>query len=167
MVGELLKYLDDLDRRQHHRRLHDRQRRREDHLARWRHPPFRGEKDTNWEGAFRVPTLIRWPGVIKPGTVVNDIFSARGLDPDAVAAAAASRLMDKLLKGHEAGGKTFKVHLDGYNLMPFLKGEAKESPRKEFVYLTTTATWSPIATSASRTASPSSTPRAWTSGAIR
>ena len=96
--------------------------------------PFRGEKATNWEGAFRVPTCIRWPGVIKPDTVVNDICAHEDLIPTFAAAAGEPDLVAKVLKGYSANGKNFKVHLDGYNLMPFLKGDVKESPRKEFLY---------------------------------
>ena len=96
--------------------------------------PFKGEKATNWEGAFRVPTCIRWPGVIKPGTVINDICAHEDLIPTFAAAAGEPDLVAKVKKGYKAGGKNFKVHLDGYNLIPFLKGEVKESPRKEFLY---------------------------------
>ncbi len=96
--------------------------------------PFRGEKATNWEGGFRVPTCIRWPGVIKPGQVINDICAHEDLIPTFAAAAGEPDLVAKVKKGYRASGKTFKVHLDGYNLMPFLRGEVKESPRKEFIY---------------------------------
>ncbi|HET9940032.1 MAG TPA: arylsulfatase [Candidatus Eisenbacteria bacterium] len=96
--------------------------------------PFKGEKATNWEGAFRVPMLIRWPGVIHPGTVINDICAHEDLVPTFAAVAGEPDLVAKVLKGYRAGGKSFKVHLDGYNLVPFLKGEVKESPRKEFIY---------------------------------
>jgi len=96
--------------------------------------PFRSEKDTNWEGAFRVPCVIRWPGVIKPGTVINEIASAEDWLPTFLAVAGLPDVKEKLLKGYQAGAKTFKVHLDGYNLLPALKGEAKEWPRKEFFY---------------------------------
>ena len=96
--------------------------------------PFKGEKATNWEGGFRVPCLIRWPGVIKPGTIVNDICAHEDFIPTFAAAAGDPDLVDKLLKGTTLNGKNFKVHLDGMNLMPFLKGEAKESPRNEFLY---------------------------------
>lgn len=98
--------------------------------------PFRGEKATNWEGGFRVPMVIRWPGVIKPGTIVNDICAHEDLIPTFAAAAGEPDLVAKTLKGYATGGRTFKVHLDGYNLIPFFKGEVKESPRKEFVYWT-------------------------------
>ena len=81
-----------------------------------------------------MPTLIRWPGVIKPGQVINDICAHEDLIPTFAAAAGESDLVAKVTKGYQASGKTFKVHLDGYNLLPFLKGEVKESPRKEFIY---------------------------------
>jgi arylsulfatase A-like enzyme len=97
--------------------------------------PFRGEKATNWEGGYRVPMLIRWPGVIKPGTVYNEIFSHYDLIPTFCAAGGNPDIVAQCLKGYQAGNnKTFKVHLDGYNLMPFFKGDAKEGSRKEFLY---------------------------------
>ncbi|HKE02254.1 MAG TPA: sulfatase-like hydrolase/transferase, partial [Planctomycetota bacterium] len=96
--------------------------------------PYKGEKATNWEGGFRVPTCIRWPGVVKPGAIVNDFFCHEDLIPTFAAAAGEPDLVAKVLKGYTADGKTFKVHLDGYNLIPYLKGETKESPRKEFLY---------------------------------
>ena len=96
--------------------------------------PFKGEKATNWEGGFRVPMCIRWPGVIKPGTIVNDICAHEDLIPTFAAAAGEPDLVEKVKKGYQAGGKNFKVHLDGYNLIPFFRGEVKESPRKEFLY---------------------------------
>ena len=96
--------------------------------------PFRGEKDTNWEGGWRVPCAIRWPGVIKPGTVSNEIFSHNDMLPTLPAAAGEPDIVEKLKKGCKSGNKTFKVHIDGYNLLPFLKGEVKENPRKGFLY---------------------------------
>jgi arylsulfatase len=96
--------------------------------------PFKGEKATNWEGGFRLPMVMRWPGVIKPGTVINDICAHEDLIPTLVAAAGEPDLVAKVAKGYQANGKNFKVHLDGYNLLPFLKGDVKESPRKEFLY---------------------------------
>jgi arylsulfatase len=96
--------------------------------------PFKGEKATNWEGGFRVPIAIRWSGVIQPGTVFNDIFSHEDLLPTFAAAAGDPDVVARCMKGCQSGGKSFKVHLDGYNLMPFFKGEVKESPRKEFLY---------------------------------
>jgi arylsulfatase len=96
--------------------------------------PFRGEKATNWEGGFRVPTVIRWPGTIQPGSVYNDMFSHYDLLPTFAAAGGDPDIVAKCAKGSKIGDKTFKVHLDGYNLIPFLKGEAKEAPRIEFLY---------------------------------
>jgi arylsulfatase A-like enzyme len=96
--------------------------------------PFRGEKDTNWEGGWRVPCAIRWPGEIKPGTVSNEIFSHTDMLPTLAAAAGDPDVVEKLKKGHKAGSKTFKVHIDGYNLLPFLKGEVKKNPREGFLY---------------------------------
>ena len=96
--------------------------------------PFRGEKDTNYEGGWRVPCAIRWPGVIKPGTVSNEMFSHTDMLPTLAAAAGEPDVVEKLKKGYKSGNKTFKVHIDGYNLLPFLKGEVKENPRKGFLY---------------------------------
>ena len=97
--------------------------------------PFRGEKDTNFEGGWRVPCAIRWPGAIKPGTVSNEIFSHQDMLPTLAAAAGDPEIIAKLKKGgYKSGNKTFKVHIDGYNLLPFLKGEAKENPRKGLLY---------------------------------
>jgi arylsulfatase len=96
--------------------------------------PFRGEKDTNFEGGWRVPCAIRWPGKIKPGTVSNEIFSHTDMLPTLAAVAGEPDIVEKLKKGHKAGTKTFKVHIDGYNLLPFLKGEVKDNPRKGFLY---------------------------------
>jgi arylsulfatase len=95
--------------------------------------PFRGEKNTNWEGGYRVPTAIRWPGVIKPGTVLNDIFAHEDMLPTLLAAAGDADVKDKLLKGMQVGNKTFKVHLDGYNITDALAGKSL-SPRHEFFY---------------------------------
>jgi arylsulfatase len=95
--------------------------------------PFRNEKNSNWEGGYRVPCVIKWPGVIKPGTVINNIGSHEDLLPTLLAAAGEPDVKEKLLQGHRANGRDFKVHLDGYNLLPALKGEA-EWPRREFFY---------------------------------
>jgi arylsulfatase len=95
--------------------------------------PFRGEKNTNWEGGYRVPTAIRWPGVVKPGSVLNDIFAHEDMLPTLCAAAGDTSVKEKLLKGMSVGGKTFKVHLDGYNLTDALSGKSP-SPRREFFY---------------------------------
>ena len=96
--------------------------------------PFRGEKDTNWEGGWRVPCVMRWPGVIEPGRVINDICSLQDFIPTFAAAAGEPDLVEKVKKGYKIGDKTFKVHLDGVNLLPFLSGKEKESPRKGFLY---------------------------------
>jgi arylsulfatase A-like enzyme len=96
--------------------------------------PFKGEKGTTWEGGFRAPCVARWPGVIKPGTIVNDIMSHEDWLPTFVAAAGDSDVKSKLLTGFKAGDKTFKTYLDGYNFMPFFKGEVAEGPRKEIFY---------------------------------
>jgi arylsulfatase len=96
--------------------------------------PFRGEKNSNWEGAWRVPTCIRWPGHIKPGTVSNEIFSHTDMLPTILAVAGEPDIVEKLKKGHKAGNKTFKVHIDGYNLIPFLEGKVNQNPRPGFLY---------------------------------
>jgi arylsulfatase A-like enzyme len=96
--------------------------------------PFRSEKNTNWEGAFRVPALLRWPGKIPAGSVSNDIVSHHDWLPTFLAAAGEPQVKDKLLKGHQAAGKTFKVHLDGFNLVPLLTGKEKKNPRQGFFY---------------------------------
>jgi arylsulfatase len=96
--------------------------------------PFHGEKGTTWEGGFRVPTAIRWPGVIEPGTVYNDIFSHQDMLPTLLAAAGEPDIKNKLLTGHSNGEKTFRTHLDGYNLMPFFAGETDQAPREAIYY---------------------------------
>ncbi|RWM81830.1 MAG: arylsulfatase [Mesorhizobium sp.] len=98
--------------------------------------PFRGEKGTTFEGGFRVPLVVRWPGAIKPGTIVNDIMAHEDWMPTFLAAAGDPDVKDKLLKGMEVGGKTFKNHLDGYNFLPYFKGEVTTSPRREVFYFT-------------------------------
>ncbi|MGZ5136016.1 MAG: arylsulfatase, partial [Flavitalea sp.] len=95
--------------------------------------PFRGEKNTNWEGGYRVPCAIRWPGVIKPGTVSNEIFAHEDMLPTLLAAAGVPDVKEQLLKGMKVGNKTFKVHLDGYNITDALAGKAA-NPRHEFFY---------------------------------
>jgi arylsulfatase len=95
--------------------------------------PFRGEKGTTWEGGFRVPAMVRWPGTVKPGTVINDIFSMEDWMPTLLAAAGEPDVKEKLLKGHEANGKTFKVHLDGYDQTELLSGEGP-GKRHEIFY---------------------------------
>jgi arylsulfatase A-like enzyme len=96
--------------------------------------PFRSEKNTNWEGAFRVPCMIRWPGRIQPGSVSNEMISGLDWLPTLMAAAGDPDIKNKLLRGHQAGSKTFKVHLDGYNQLPYLTGQQPAGARKEFIY---------------------------------
>jgi arylsulfatase len=97
---------------------------------------FRGEKNTNWEGGYRVPTVIRWPGTIEPGTVVNEIAAHEDMMTTLLAAAGEPNIKEELLKGKTIGDRTYKVHLDGYDLGPALKGKESEWPRKEFIYWT-------------------------------
>jgi len=96
--------------------------------------PFRSEKNSNWEGGYRVPALLRWPGRIKAGSVSNDIVSHLDMLPTLLAAAGVPDVKAQLLKGYTAGARTYKVHLDGYNQLPYLTGQVKESPRREFFY---------------------------------
>jgi arylsulfatase len=96
--------------------------------------PFRNEKNSNWEGAYRVPCMVRWPGKIKPGSLSNQIVSHLDWLPTFVAMAGDPEVKDKLLSGYPASGETFKVHLDGYNLVPYLTGQVEKSPRESFLY---------------------------------
>lgn len=96
--------------------------------------PFRSEKNTNWEGAFRIPLLLRWPGRVKPGVISNEIVQHHDWLPTFLAAAGEPDIVNKLLGGHQAGENKYRVHIDGYNLVPYLTGEEKESPRKAFIY---------------------------------
>jgi arylsulfatase len=98
--------------------------------------PFRSEKNSMWEGAYRVPAMVRWPGKIPAGSVSNEIVSHIDWLPTILAAAGEPDIAEKLKKGHKAGNKTFKVHLDGYNLLPHLTGKDPKSPRKSFIYFT-------------------------------
>ncbi|MDM0071808.1 arylsulfatase [Variovorax sp. J31P207] len=100
--------------------------------------PFRGEKGTVFEGGFRVPMLAKWPGVIQPGTIVNEIMAAEDWLPTLVAAAGEPKIKEKLLTGYKAGEKTFRNHLDGYDFGPYFKGEAP-GPRHEFFYFSDNA----------------------------
>jgi arylsulfatase A-like enzyme len=97
--------------------------------------PFRGEKNTNWEGGYRVPAMIRWPGVVPPRTEINEIFSAEDWASTLVAAAGEPNVKEKLLQGYDAAGKTFKVHLDGYDQRDLLSGKGPDK-RREFFYWT-------------------------------
>jgi arylsulfatase A-like enzyme len=96
--------------------------------------PFRGEKGTTWEGGFRIPMMVRWPGVVKPGTQYNDIISLIDWFPTLCAAAGIPDIKEKMKTGFNTGKKTFKVHLDGYNFMPYFKGEVAQSPRDSIYY---------------------------------
>ena len=97
--------------------------------------PFRSEKNTNWEGGWRVPAFVRWPGKIKPGTVLNGIVTHQDWLATLLAAAGVPDIKEKLLDGYQAGDKTFKVHIDGFNMLPYFVGEVEESPRKGFFYI--------------------------------
>jgi arylsulfatase len=97
--------------------------------------PFRNEKNSNWEGAYRVPCMVRWPGKIKPGQVSNEIIAHYDWLPTLLAIAGDTQVTDKLLKGYKVGDTTYKVHLDGYNLVPYLTGETAKSPRQSFLYI--------------------------------
>src|SRR5271168_1210876 len=97
--------------------------------------PFRSQKDTNWEGAWRVPCFMRWPGKIKAGSVLNGIVSHQDMLPTLLAAAGEPDINQKLLNGYKAGDKTFNVHIDGVNMLPYITGQAKESPREYFFYV--------------------------------
>jgi arylsulfatase len=97
--------------------------------------PFRAEKNTNWEGGWRVPCFIRWPGRFKAGTVINGIVSHQDWLPTLLAAAGDTDIKESLLKGVKVGEKSFKVHIDGYNMLPYLSGETQTSPRESFFYI--------------------------------
>ena len=96
--------------------------------------PFRGEKNTNWEGGWRVPAMVRWPGKIKPDSISNEIVHHMDWLPTFLAAAGNPDVKEKLLTGYQAMGRNYKVHLDGYNILPMLTGKSEESPRKEIFY---------------------------------
>src|SRR5262247_3890198 len=97
--------------------------------------PFRNEKNSNWEGAYRIPCVVRWPGKIKPGQISNEIVAHHDWLPTLLAVAGDTQVTDKLLKGYQIGGMTYKVHLDGYNLVPYLTGQSAKSPRESFIYV--------------------------------
>ena len=135
MVGELLKQLDDLKIADNTIVLYTTDNGAE--LALWPDGAmtmFHGEKGTTWEGGFRIPMMVRWPGVIKPGTVYNDIISLIDWFPTLCAAAGEPDIVGKMKNGFQAGAKTFKVHLDGYNFLPYFKGDAKQGPRDHIYY---------------------------------
>ena len=134
-VGELLKLLDDLKIADNTIVLYTTDNGAE--LALWPDgamTPFHGEKGTTWEGGFRIPMMVRWPGVIKPGTEFNDTIALMDWFPTLLAAAGESDIKGKMKAGYQARGKTFKVHLDGYNFLPYFKGEAKQGPRDVMYY---------------------------------
>src|SRR5271170_721756 len=97
--------------------------------------PFRSQKDTNWEGAWRVPCFMRWPGHIKAGSTLNGIVSHQDMLPTLLAIAGDPDVSKKLLTGYKAGDTTFKVHIDGFNALSYITGQAKESPRQNFFYV--------------------------------
>jgi arylsulfatase A-like enzyme len=101
--------------------------------------PFRGEKGSTYEGGFRVPMVAKWPGVIEAGTIVNEIMAHEDWLPTLLAAAGAPDTKDRLLSGLDAGDKTFKVHLDGYDFKPYFQGDVSEGPRREFFYFSDNA----------------------------
>jgi arylsulfatase len=96
--------------------------------------PFRGEKNTNWEGGWRTPSMVRWPNHIKAGSISNEIFSGMDWLPTFLAAAGDPNVKEELLKGKKIGDKTYKVHLDGYNMLPYLTGKEKKGRREEIFY---------------------------------
>ena len=137
LVGELLKKLDDLGVADNTIVLFTSDNGAE--IASWPdggNTPFRGEKGTTYEGGFRVPMLLRWPGTVKSGTIINEIMASEDWMPTLLAAAGDPDAKEKLLAGLKAGGKTFRDYLDGYNFLPFFRGEVAESPRREFFYFT-------------------------------
>ena len=134
-VGKLLKALDDLGITDNTIVIYT----TDNGPNRWSWPdaatsPFRNEKDSNFEGAFRVPAMIRWPGRVKPGEISNEMFSGLDWFPTLLAVAGDTDIKERLLKGTPVGGKTFKVHLDGYNQLPYLSGQQPKSARNEFAY---------------------------------
>jgi arylsulfatase len=134
-VGELLKLLDDLGIANDTFVLYSTD--NGPHRNTWPDAgttPYRSEKNSNWEGAYRVPAMVRWPGRIKPGTVSNEIISHLDWMPTILAMAGDADVKEKLLKGYQVGKKKFKVHLDGYNQLPYLTGQQPNSARKEFFY---------------------------------
>ena len=135
MIGELLKQLDDLGIADNTIVLYTTDNGAE--IALWPDGAmtmFHGEKGTTWEGGFRIPMMVRWPGVVKPGTVYNDIISLIDWFPTLCAAAGEPDIKAKMAKGYTANGKEFKVHLDGYNFMPYFEGKDKQGPRDSIMY---------------------------------
>jgi arylsulfatase A-like enzyme len=118
------------------------------------------EKNTNWEGAFRIPELIRWPGWIPAGVGWNEIVQHHDWLPTLLAAAGDPDIAEKLKAGHQVGETTYKVHIDGYNLLPYLTGETDTCPRKGLIYLPTTATFSESGWTTGKSCSWNSVPKA-------
>jgi arylsulfatase A-like enzyme len=135
MVGELLKQLDDLGIADNTIVLYTTDNGAE--IALWPDgamTPFKSEKGTTWEGGMRIPMMVRWPGVVKPGTQYNDVISLIDWMPTLAAAAGAGDIREKMKTGFVAGNKTFKVHLDGYDFGPYFRGETKAGPRDALYY---------------------------------
>ena len=135
LVGELLKELDDQGLRENTIVIYSTDNGAE--TVTWPDggtTPFHGEKGSTWEGGFRVPCLVRWPGVIQPGTIYNNIMSQEDWMPTLLAAAGVPDVVEKLEAGYTANGKKWRIHPDGYNFLPFFKGEAKTSPRDTIIY---------------------------------
>lgn len=134
-VGQLLKKLDDLGLAKNTLVIYSTD--NGVHFNQWPDAgitPFRGEKNTNWEGGFRVPAIVRWPGRIKAGAISNEIMSHQDWLPTLMTVAGVPGIKEKLLQGHEASGKKFNVHLDGYDFLPYLEGKVNKGPRNEFFY---------------------------------
>ncbi|MEM6581703.1 MAG: arylsulfatase [Pseudomonadota bacterium] len=134
-VGELLNQLDDLDIADNTIVIYTTD--NGPHYNQWPDAaitPFRGEKNTNWEGGFRVPGIVRWPGKIAPGQINNEVMSHLDWLPTLMAAAGNDNIITELKSGLSVSGTTYKVHLDGFNFLPLLTGETKEGPREEFFY---------------------------------
>jgi len=100
--------------------------------------PYRGEKNSNWEGAYRVPMMVRWPAEIAPDQISNEIISHQDWLPTLLAPAGDSNVKEKLKSGMRVGNETYKVHLDGYNFLPHFTGESESGPRNEFIYTSDT-----------------------------
>jgi arylsulfatase A-like enzyme len=135
MVGQLLKQLDDLNIADNTIVIYS----TDNGAQKFTWPdggtsPFKGEKGTSFEGGHRVPLLVKWPGVIKPGTDYNDMIAHNDWMPTLLAAAGNSTLKEDLAKGTTLNGKEFRVHLDGYNYLPYFKGEETSVPRHEYFY---------------------------------
>lgn len=134
-VGTILKKLDDLGMADNTLVLYSTD--NGPHMNSWPDAgmtPFRNEKNSNWEGAYRVPAMVKWPGKIKPGSVSTDIMSHMDWLPTLLAIAGDPNIKEELLAGYQVGSKEFKVHLDGYNFLPYLTGKETQAPRQDFFY---------------------------------